>query len=158
MGSALHREFTLKNMITHAVLDAQMNLTLTQNNECPRLYNTLISFWRHASILPQRNHLLHDLITRVFIQSLQYGIAVLGFLDAFVFVYAFISIAKIPRYVIFGDCMKGKIRCMTAITLAYSPKRIRQRVLFNTYLASRTKNSGFPSSKPDIRMFPMFVP
>ena len=28
MGSALHRDFTLKNMITHAVLDAQMNLTL----------------------------------------------------------------------------------------------------------------------------------
>ena len=29
MGSALHRGFTLKNMITHAVLDAQMNLTLS---------------------------------------------------------------------------------------------------------------------------------
>ena len=29
MGSVLHRDFTLKNMITHAVLDAQMNLTLS---------------------------------------------------------------------------------------------------------------------------------
>ena len=29
MGSALHRDFTLKNMITPAVLDAQMNLTLS---------------------------------------------------------------------------------------------------------------------------------
>ena len=29
MGSALHRDFTLKNMIIRAVLDAQMNLTLS---------------------------------------------------------------------------------------------------------------------------------
>ena len=29
MGSALHRDFPLKNMITPAVLDAQMNLTLS---------------------------------------------------------------------------------------------------------------------------------
>ena len=29
MGSALHRDFTLKNMITHVVLDAQMSLTLS---------------------------------------------------------------------------------------------------------------------------------
>ena len=58
--------------------------SLTHYNKCPRLYNIFISFWRHAAILPQRNHLLHDLITRAFLQSLQYGIVVLGFLDAFV--------------------------------------------------------------------------
>ena len=29
MGSALHRDFTLTNMITPAVLDAQMSLTLS---------------------------------------------------------------------------------------------------------------------------------
>ena len=29
MGSALHRDFTLTNMITLAVLDAQMSLTLS---------------------------------------------------------------------------------------------------------------------------------
>ena len=51
--------------------------SLTHYNECPRLYNIFISFWRHATVLPQRNHLLHDLITRVF---LQYGIVVMGFL------------------------------------------------------------------------------
>ena len=74
MGSALHRDFTLKNMTTHAVLDAQMNLTLTHNNVC-------------ATILPQRNHLLHDLVTRLFLQRLQYGIVVLVFLDAFVYAH-----------------------------------------------------------------------
>ena len=30
-----------------------------------------------------RNHSLHDLIIRVFLKSLQHGIVVLGFLDAF---------------------------------------------------------------------------
>ena len=29
MGSALHKDFTLRNMIIRAVLDAQMNLTLS---------------------------------------------------------------------------------------------------------------------------------
>ena len=35
----------------------------------------------------RRNHILHDLITRVFLRSLQYGIVVLGFLDAFVYAH-----------------------------------------------------------------------
>ena len=83
MGCALHIDFTLKNMTTPAVLDAQMNLILSLITMIfLRLYNIFISFWRHAAILP-RNHLLHDLITRVFLRSLQYGIVVLGFLDAF---------------------------------------------------------------------------
>ena len=30
--------------------------SLTHYNECPRLYNIFTSFWRHATILPQRNH------------------------------------------------------------------------------------------------------
>ena len=66
MDSALHRDFTLKNMIIRAMLDAQM---------------------KHITMsvpVPQRNHLLHELDTRLFLQSLQYGIVVLGFLDAFV--------------------------------------------------------------------------
>ena len=57
--------------------------SLSHYDECPRLYNFLFSLWRHATILPQRNLLLHDLITRVFLRSLQHGIVVLGFLDAF---------------------------------------------------------------------------
>ena len=60
--------------------------SLTHYNECPRLYNIFISFWRHATILPQRNF-LRDLIIRVFLRSLQYGIVVLGFLDAFVYAH-----------------------------------------------------------------------
>ena len=59
------------------------SLSLTHYNECPRLYNIFTSFWGHATVLPQRNLFLHDLITRVFLRSLQYGIVVMGFLDAF---------------------------------------------------------------------------
>ena len=61
--------------------------SLTRYNECPRLYKIFVSLWRHGTILPQRNHLLHDLVTRLFLQSLQYGIVVLGFLDAFVYAH-----------------------------------------------------------------------
>ena len=61
--------------------------SLTHYNECPRLYNIFTSFWRHATELPQRNHLLHDLITRLFLRSLQCGIVVMGFLDAFVYAH-----------------------------------------------------------------------
>ena len=71
MGCALHGDFTLLSMVTPAVLGAQVNLTLTHWNECPRLYIIYLSgdMPRYC----QRN-LLHDLITRVFLRSLQYGI------------------------------------------------------------------------------------
>ena len=78
-----------------------------------------LSFWRHATILPQRNHLLHDLITRVFLQSLQYGIVVLGFLDASVYAHHKHR-QDSENSGNFGDCMKGRIRFMTAITPAYA--------------------------------------
>ena len=44
-------------------------------------------FWRHAAIAPHRNHLLHDFISRDFFRSLQYGIVVFGFLDAYVYAH-----------------------------------------------------------------------
>ena len=58
-----------------------------------------------------RNHFLHDFITQVFLQSVQYGIVVLGFLDAFV--YAHLKHrpgSENPGN--FGDCMKGRIRSL----------------------------------------------
>ena len=93
--------------------------SLSHYNECHRLYNIFTSFWRHASVLPRRNHFFHDLITRVFLRSHQYGIVVMGFLDAFVYAHhqhrqGFENPGN------FGDCMKGRIRFMTAITPAYA--------------------------------------
>ena len=61
--------------------------SLSHYSECPRLHNIFLSFWRHATMVPQRNSFLHDLIFGVFLRSLQYGIVVLGFLDAFVYAH-----------------------------------------------------------------------
>ena len=55
----------------------------------------------------------------MFLRSLQYGIVVLGFLDAFVYAHhkhRFDS-ANAGN---FGDCMKGRVRFMTATTPAYT--------------------------------------
>ena len=57
--------------------------SLSHYNECTLLYDMFRSFWRQATVLPRRNHLLHDLITQVFLRSLQCWIVVMGFLDAF---------------------------------------------------------------------------
>ena len=70
MGSALHRDFTLRKTITLAVLDVRMHLTpsLTTVNvpDC----TTFVSFWRHATVVPQR---------KLPVKRLD----LMGFLDAF---------------------------------------------------------------------------
>ena len=71
------------------------------------------------TVLPRRNHLLHDLITHVFLRSLQYGIVVMGFIDASVCAHHQHR-RSIENPWNFGDCMKGRIRFMTAITPAYA--------------------------------------
>ena len=45
--------------------------SLSHNNKCFILYGMFITFWRQATVLPWRGHLLHDLITQVFLRSLQ---------------------------------------------------------------------------------------
>ena len=57
--------------------------SLSHHNECLLLYNLFTSIWEEATVLP-RSHLLHDLIIQVFLRSLQNGIVVMGFIDAFV--------------------------------------------------------------------------
>ena len=91
--------------------------SLSHYNVCHRLYNTLASFWGNATILPQRNHILHDLITLVFLRSLQYGIVVVGFINAIVYAHH-LHRRSIENPGNFGDCMKGRIRFITAITPA----------------------------------------
>ena len=58
--------------------------------------------------IAKKKSFLHDLITRVFLRSLQYGIVVLGFFDAFVYAHdkhRFDS-ANAGN---FGDCMTGRV-------------------------------------------------
>ena len=99
--------------------DEPDTLSLSHYNECPRLYNIFVSFWRHATMLPPRICLLHDLISRVFLQSLQYDIVVLGFHDAFVFAHHRHRLDSANARN-FGDCLRGRVRFMTAITPAFA--------------------------------------
>ena len=48
-------------------------------------YNFSASVWGQATVPPRRGHLFHDLITQVFLRSLQHGIVVMGVIDAFVY-------------------------------------------------------------------------
>ena len=70
------------------------------------------SFWRQATVLA-----LRDLITQVFFRSLQYVIVVMGFIDALVYAHHQHR-RSIETPGNFGDCMKGRIRFMTAISSA----------------------------------------
>ena len=80
--------------------------SLSHCNECPLLYDMFLSCWGQATVLPLRNHLLPDFITNVFLRSLQYGIVVMGFIDAFVYAHhQHRRNIENPRN--FGDCMKG---------------------------------------------------
>ena len=97
------------------------------------------------SIATEKSFLL-DLITRVFLRSLQYGIVVMGFLDAFVYAHHQHRQGFENPGIFFGDCMKGRIRFMTAITPAYA----------HAYQAH--PELPLTSSRPDIRTFPMLVP
>ena len=94
--------------------------SLSHYNECPFCMICFRSFWKQATELPRRNHLLHDLITHVFLRSLQYGIVVMGFIDAFV--YAHHQHRQGSEYPgIFGVYMKGRIRFMTTIIPSHAP-------------------------------------
>ena len=100
-------------------LDVQMTLTLPHYNQCLRQNNMFVSIWGQATALPRRGHLLHDLITKVFLRSLQQGIVVMDFIDAFVYAHHQHR-RSIENLGNLGDSMKGRILFMTAITPAHA--------------------------------------
>ena len=120
VACARHKDFTLRERNKDVELDASMNAILFSHyNECPLLYNFFVSIWRQASVLPPRGHLFHDLITQLFPRSLQYGMAVMGVIDAFVHAHNPYR-RNMDNPGNFGDGMKGRIRFLTAITPAYA--------------------------------------
>ena len=92
--------------------------SLSHYNECPLLHNFVASVWRQATVLARRGHLFHDLISQIFLRSLQYGIVVMGVIDAFVCAHNHHR-RNMDNPGNVGDCMKGRIRFMTAITPSY---------------------------------------
>ena len=87
MACVRHNDFTLREEQRCRVGCLDEPDSLSQYSECPLLYNCFTSVWRHATIFPRRGHLFHDLITQNFLRRLQYGIVVMGVLDAFVYAH-----------------------------------------------------------------------
>ena len=90
-------------------------------------------------------------------RSLQYGTVVLGFLDAFVCAHHKHRLdSENPGN--FGDCMKGRVRLMTAITPAYA-HAYQATCLAQHFPGVPNHTFRLPKlSSPDIRTFPMIVP
>ena len=130
-----------------------MNLTLSYCNECLRFYKNFYFFLETFHSTATEKSFLHDLITQVFLQSLQYGIVVLGFLDAFVYAHHQHR-PNVKNHGNFGDCAKGRIRFMTAITSCRRPR------LSGNLSCSTQPATTFPPTKaqgqisvPDQRSF-----
>ena len=126
-----HKDFTLRERHRCVELDALMNPTLSHYNECPLLCNFFASIWGQATVPPRRGHLFHDLITQVFLRSFQYGIVVVGVIDAFVFAHNHYR-RNMGNPGNFGDFMKGRIRFVTAITPGLCP-RVSVNLLDETF-------------------------
>ena len=58
-------------------------------------------------------------MTQIFLRSLQYGIVVMGAIDAFVYAHNHHRL-NVHNPKNFGDCMEGRNRFMTAITPTYA--------------------------------------
>ena len=111
------KDFTLQSMIIRAVLDAQVNLTLSHVITSVLVWTVYLHPPGDRLLYFLADQFLHELITRVFLRSLQYGIVVMGFLDAFVHAHhQHRRTAENPGN--FGDCMNGRIRFMMAVTSA----------------------------------------
>ena len=58
---------------------------LTHCNRCTLLYNIFFTIWRNAGVHLQEDRLFHDFFTLTSLRSLQFGIVVMGIIDAFVY-------------------------------------------------------------------------
>ena len=117
-----HKDFTLRERHRCVELDARVNPTpshSTTNDLCCTAF--FASVWGQAAVLPRRVHLFHDLITQVFLRSLQCGIVAMGVIGVFVYAHNHHR-RNIDNPGNFGDSMKGRIHFMTAIIPAYAPR------------------------------------
>ena len=73
---------------------------------------------------PRRGHLVYDVITQIFLKCFQYGIVLMGVIDAFVFAQSHHR-RNVDNPGKFGDCMDGRFRFVTAITPTYAHATIQ---------------------------------
>ena len=94
-------------------MNPTLSLTLQRMSSAAQLFSPV---WGQATVLPRRGHLPQ---LRFFLRSLQYGIVVMGVIDAFVHAHNH-QRRNSDNPGNFWDCIKGRIRFMTAITPAYA--------------------------------------
>ena len=78
-GLCTARRFHTEGDNKRVELDVRMNPTLSLITTSVLACTIVTSIWRQALVLPATSHLLHDLMTQVFL----FGIVVMGFIDAF---------------------------------------------------------------------------
>ena len=122
--------------------------SLSHYNECPLLANFFTAVWRNAAILPRRGHLVHDLITQIFLRSLQYGIFVMGIIDAFVYAHNHHHRNADNPWNI-GDCMGRKNPIYDSDNSTY-----QSICLAGPPLCFTIRNFAYPLPKPGVRIFP----
>ena len=91
----------------------------------------------------------------MYLRSLQHGVVVMGLIDAFVYAHHQHT-RNIENPGNFGDCMKRRIRFMTAITSAYA-HAYQITCLTGHMRQYHVSTFACRSSKPDIRVFLTFV-
>ena len=138
-----------------AEFDALMSPILSHYNGCPSLYNFVIAAWRDNAVRSRRGHLFHDLITQTILRSLQYGIVVMGVIDAFVYAHNYHR-RNTNNPGNFGDCMEGRIRLMTAYAHAYQSLCLAARMFVVPHqnfrlLAAKARYPNLPNSRTTTR-------
>ena len=119
MGSVLHGDFTLTNMITPGVLDAQMNLTLSLITvSVPGCITSLLLSgdmlrYCHEELIfyttwsPDCSCGAFNMVSWFWASSMHSSMPI-------------INTALTLRILETGDCLKGRVRLMMAITPAYA--------------------------------------
>ena len=108
---------TMKNKLAGWV--APMSHIVFPTTSAPLLSNIFVAIWRNAGVHFRADQLFHDFITQTLKRSVQYGIVVMGVIDAVVFAHNYHRHnANNPGS--FEDCMEGRIRLLTAITPRYA--------------------------------------
>ena len=148
----LPKDFTLREEQTCRIGCPNEPDSLSHYDVCLLLYNLFASIWVHATALPRRDHLLYDLITQVFLRSLQYGIVVMGLIDACVYAHNYHR-RSIENPGKFGDCMKGRVRFMTAITPAHA-HAYQESCLTRNIPAVQIQRFRLPSAKARYQHLP----
>ena len=132
-----HKDFTLRDRNKCVELDTRFSLALQRMPSSVQLFRLSLET---SYCSTTESHLFHDLITQFFLRSLQCGIVVMGVIDAFVYAQNHHH-RNIENPSNFGDCTKGRVRFMTAITPSYA--HLYQLICLTGHIPA-TLHSNFP--------------